>query len=140
MTKQSCPVRLKFSFVCSLKNAEFLSKCIYAYTPIYTHIYNERLKQHLLCDDFCHFKNIKIHPQLQSVVFLLQRLQNYQTIIFNITNNSCHLLFSHKKVVPPKNIAQFKELCSIIKMFQVLHPFMRKKKQDWRLKSSLQQY
>lgn len=24
----------------------------------------------------------------------------------HITNNSCHLLFSPKKVVPPKNIAQ----------------------------------
>lgn len=58
----------------------------------------------------------------------------------HITNNSCHLLFSLKKVVPPKNIAQFKELCSIIKTFWVLCPFMRKKKRERETGGSNQAY
>lgn len=35
----------------------------------------------------------------------------------HITNNSCHLLFSPKKVVPPKNIAHSKNYVQLSKYF-----------------------
>lgn len=103
------PQDLNSALYIVLKN-EFLSKCIYVYTHTHTHI---MIKDHVI------FVTLRVHkftPNLKGF-FYYKGSKTLRIIIFNITNNSCHLLFSHEKVVPPKNVAHFKDLCSITKMF-----------------------